>query len=286
MAGANNKAHLHYDGDHRQVLLYQVFGEKRVTLFHPDAGYKLMPLDGPFFCAGGIFFDKLSDDERLRVVDDANGFTGTLFPGDTLYMPLLFWHHLDYLTDAMSFNIRFGRNKYGRFLCPDNFHRDNYIQIFGSRLGGQTTRIPESLQRGFDSLVACYLESAPSLREKVRAIRGTLRDLCREFCPDAQVDKLCTAGREEALLDEIIRDIGSLTPYSPLDFIRSSRLFGPITSAQKRQIEVKAAASGYSQWMLGRILFNRLGKRSVDGLTRTEAAIFLSYLQSPGASLN
>lgn len=286
MAGANNKAHLHYDGDHRQVLLYQVFGEKRVTLFHPDAGRKLRLSDAPYHCAGGIALDSLEEDERLRIVDDASGFIGTIFPGDTLYMPLLFWHHLDYSTDAMSFNIRFGRNEYGRFMCPDNFHRDSYLQIFGSRFGGRSDQVSESLRRGFATLAACYQETAPNLREKVRSMRHTLLNLCEQFCSAAKAGELYPSDQESALLDQIIHDVGPRMPYSPLDFIRQSRLLGSIAPAQKRQIESKAVASGYSQSILEWILFNRLGKSSLDSLTKPEASIFLSYLQSAGSSLN
>ena len=45
IAGRGNKAHIHYDGDQRQVLLYQVFGRKEVILLPPASGAPFKPLD-------------------------------------------------------------------------------------------------------------------------------------------------------------------------------------------------------------------------------------------------
>jgi hypothetical protein len=46
VANRGNRAHLHFDGDHRQVLLHQVFGRKQVLLFQPEACVRLRTTAG------------------------------------------------------------------------------------------------------------------------------------------------------------------------------------------------------------------------------------------------
>src|SRR5262245_16071313 len=60
MANQGNIAHLHFDQDHRQVLLVQVFGRKRVILFHPRAARRLQPVNNySAFC-----LESLQDEDK------------------------------------------------------------------------------------------------------------------------------------------------------------------------------------------------------------------------------
>ena len=285
MAGPQTKSHLHYDGDQRQVLLYQVFGVKEVILFHPRSGYKLRPLDGPLLPTSGIYFDRMPQDERSAFLDEAEAYVGTLYPGDAIYMPSLFWHHFDYLTHAMSFNIRFGRNPFGRFLCVDNFHRDNYLQTFGSKLGGKVDLIPISFRGGFQELISSYLAPSENLLEKVKLVRSTASKLCLEFCPDAHSEHYCTPERENEALAKILIDIGEKAIYSDPELIMQSRPVGMATLSQRQQIEIKSTKYGYTPELLSTLLNNRLGKHGLERLTRVEAAVFLTYMRSPGACI-
>jgi hypothetical protein len=113
MAGKGNKAHLHYDGDQRQVLLYQVFGEKEVVLFQPSRGSAISKAHSTAqFLSTDL--NQMSRSELLEYIDKIDGYHTVIKPGEAIYMPMLIWHHLNYSEDAMSFNIRFGRNSYGR----------------------------------------------------------------------------------------------------------------------------------------------------------------------------
>jgi Cupin-like domain len=112
-----NVAHLHYDGDQREVLLYQVFGIKEVILFAPDRGIHLQPLNSLTF--SGLSLQAMSLAERISFARDHGGYWGELRPGDAVYIPALFWHFLNYSEDSMSFNIRFGRNR----RCDRRNHR-------------------------------------------------------------------------------------------------------------------------------------------------------------------
>ncbi len=285
LANKENKAHLHYDGDHRQVLLYQMFGIKKVLLFPPESAVGLRPLDGPFFSGAGVFIDKMSEGEREELLDKENGYSAILYPGETIYMPSLMWHHLEYVDSAMSFNLRFGRNIYGRFMSVDNFHRDVLMQNFASHLGGRLNLIDLRFKEGASSLATDYLAPTDGLRSKVKLVRKKLRLLCDELCPTAHCDECCPPHREEEELDRIMRDIGQTMRYADPKIISQTRPCGVISGVQKQQLESKAVICGYSPDVLRRLLFNRLGKGDLDELTRVEAASFLAFMRSPGAFL-
>lgn len=283
LANRHNKAHLHYDGDHRQVILYQVFGRKRVILFQPDNSVKLKPLDGPFFSASGVFLDELSEDEKLAFVDEADGYSTILHPGEAIYMPMLIWHHLEYTDDAMSFNIRFGRNIYGRFLS-DNFHRDLYIQTFASRLSDPQCSSSE-YEQAIATIIAEYLKPAPTMLDKVKEVRKVFKELVAQFCAETHAHEY-RPEREEEVLNKIMLDIGETLRYRSPEFVASIRPVGPATPLQKKQLKTRMENCGYSPEVQEHVLFNKVGKQNMDLLTKSEAALVLSYLRSPGASIS
>jgi hypothetical protein len=55
---------------------------------------------------------------------------------------------------------------------------------------------------------------------------------------------------------------------------------------QEQQIASKAKACGISKDTLTHLLANRIGKSTLDVLTKAEAALFLAYLRSPGTALS
>src|SRR5262249_6921547 len=186
LANAGNVGHLHFDGDQRDVLLHQVYGRKRVVLFPPAAAKDLRTLDGPYSrpSLAGVYLEDMSLEEKLDWVERAGGYHAVLEPGETVYIPMLMWHHLEYMDDAMSFNYRFGRSRYGRFLSVDNFHRDPYIQNVAAKMVG-----PDDVLRGFepviDEIAAAYVEPTTDVRHKVRDMRGLFRRLCADIAPEA-----------------------------------------------------------------------------------------------------
>jgi hypothetical protein len=278
-----NKAHLHYDGDHRQVLLYQVFGTKNVILFQPEDGGALKPLDLQTWFAG-VCLESMSEDERLELLDAANGYAATLQPGDAIYMPMLIWHYLEYNDDAMSFNVRFGRNRYGRFMCVDNFHRDYYIQNVGSHLA-DVTRCEAEYEPCLNAVVDEYQRPA-DLIDKVRSMRNLFRRLCHQICPEAKVDSFCPADREEGEIAKIMADCKGTFRYADAAVVSRTRRTGPLSNVQRSHIEAGAKANGYSPSLLRHLLKNRLGKENVGSLTKAEAAQFLAYMATPGARWN
>lgn len=278
IAGRGNKAHIHYDGDQRQVLLYQVFGRKEVILLPPASGAPFKPLDQYNL---DLFFDRMSPEEKLRIIDEGNGYHTVINPGEAIYMPMLIWHYLAYVDDGMSFNLRFGRNKYGRFLCVENFHRDYYVQNVCALLG-DTVFAETGFAAGIEAITALYQKPAVDLPSKILEMRQLFRELCQQFCPDARVDPVDPQS-EAGHLREILRDVSGRMPYLSPAAVKQMRPQGPIAPAQRALINEKAGDAGYSAEQLSHIMFNCTGKSSVDTLTKAEAVQMLSYFASPGA---
>jgi hypothetical protein len=276
-----NKAHLHYDGDHRHVLLYQVFGRKKVVLFQPEEGGALNPLDSKAGFAGSSL-ESMSESELAELVDAANGYSDTLYPGEAIYMPMLIWHYLEYTDDAMSFNVRFGRNRYGRFLCVDNFHRDYYIQNAGAHLA-DLTRCESDYKTQLQAVVDEYQRPVEQLVDKVTSMRALFRGLCQELCPEAHVDQYCPPEREAQEVEKIVTESKGTFRYADAAVVSRMRPVGSISGVQKRHIETRAKTNGYSPPVLKHLLNNRLGKSDIDRLTKAEAAQFISYMASPGS---
>jgi lysine-specific demethylase 8 len=280
-ANRGNFAHLHYDGDQREVLLYQVFGMKEVILFAPDRGIGLEPLNSLVF--SGVSLQSMSPAERMAFVDENEGYWGLLHPGDTVYMPMLFWHFLEYAEDAMSFNLRFGRNRYNRFLCVDQFHRDYYIQNVAINFRDESLCASRYADM-FEEIVAEYVRPESSLVEKVRRMRDLFRRLCRFHCPQARTDEYCPPEREPAELEKIMAFTQNTMRYADPATIARSRPAGPISSQQLRHIEQATKKHGYADTLLRKLLLNRVGKTSLQSLTRAEASQFIGYLGSPAAA--
>lgn len=287
VANQGNVGHLHFDGDQREVLLHQVYGRKRVILFQPEAAVHLQTLDGPYTrpSLSGLYLENMSLEEKLSHVERADGYHTVLAPGETIYIPMLMWHHLEYVDDAMSFNVRFGRTRCGRFLSLDNFHRDPYIQNVAAKLVG-----PEEVLSGFAPLVgevaAAYTKPASDVREKVRDMRVLFRRLCADVAPEADPERLCPPEREEEQVTRIVEgnDMKGGLKYADPELMAATRPVGPIAARQRDLIEKGRTRCGYSSGTLRSVIFNRLGKPDIDELTKAEAAQLIAYLASPGAA--
>ncbi|GAB6436980.1 hypothetical protein bcgnr5379_62740 [Bacillus cereus] len=198
-------------------------------------------------------------------------------------MPALIWHYLGYVDDAMSFNLRFKRNRYGRFLCVDNIHRDSYVQNLGSHLASDGDN--PALAEAMPQIEAEYLRPAASLREKVSGMRAALRRACEQALPQTEPARFCPPQLDEQELDKIIADIGQTARYLDPELTAKSRPTGPISPVQKQTIRNTAARLGYSDELLEHLLWNRLGKSDLDALSKTEAVQFMVYMRSPGGAL-
>ncbi len=207
-----------------------------------------------------------------------------LEPGETIFIPMLMWHHLEYMDDAMSFNYRFGRTRYGRFLSVDNFHRDPYIQNVSAKLVGSDEALRD-FKPMVDEIVGAYVRQAPEIHVKIREMRALFRRLCGQVAPEADPDALCPPEREDEQVTRIAEgnDMKGGLKYEDPAVISRTRPIGPIDSRQRELVESGARRAGYSGETMRRILRNRLGKDDLDELTKAEAAQLLAYLASPGS---
>ncbi|WP_031339879.1 hypothetical protein, partial [Xanthomonas maliensis] len=182
-----------------------------------------------------------------------------------------------------SFNLRFKRNKFGRFLCVDNVHRDSFVQNLGSRLAAAPEH--SGYARIMPEIEAEYVRPRDSLRDKVIGMRSVLRKACAEVLGDAASPQFCPPAFDAQEVDKIIADIGQTARYLDPELVTRSRPVGAISPVQKQTIERTATRLGYSSATLAHLLWNRLGKQTLDALTKTEAVQFMVYMRSPGAAL-
>lgn len=157
---AGQFANMHFDGDFRHVLFHQVFGTKRF-IFIPPVRNRLIPV------AGNLVewsIQNMSDEEINRVLTFTGGYDCMLHAGETLFIPASIWHYVGYTTTSMSFNIRFGRNAFTRFLSQ-NLHMTKFVQSIAWRMSNVASIAPEAhkqYRRIVDATEAAY--SSPEER--------------------------------------------------------------------------------------------------------------------------
>jgi lysine-specific demethylase 8 len=148
VANAGNFNHLHYDDDQRNVLLYEVFGTKRFSLISPDQAPKLdayLTFDTeirralarvPARDANGRAYLQTFPDEPSReaFLSYLGASDCLLHPGETLFMPALWWHYVEYRDTSLSITYRLGRNRYNRGLAELFPAPDLILQRVGARL--------------------------------------------------------------------------------------------------------------------------------------------------------
>jgi hypothetical protein len=84
---------LHYDPDLPQIMHTVFYGKKRVVLFANEESRNLYK--HPFNTRSYVDVDH-PDIDKFPRLKDAKGYQTTLLPGETLYMPSGYWHHMVY----------------------------------------------------------------------------------------------------------------------------------------------------------------------------------------------
>lgn len=178
-----NASDLHTDWDGRHVVLYQIFGRKRATVFPTEAVDAMQAID-----IYAMLRLRGMDERKRRAVTEAyGGIDVVLQPGDALYMPAFCWHHLEYLDTGMSINFRFDGPQDAdlRFLI-NNLHRDKYTQgLFTALLDEQRCRQHKATLQQLRQ--ACYRDYA-SPQDKYQAMQALCRQAYAEICPQAAAE--------------------------------------------------------------------------------------------------
>ena len=178
IGNAGNFSHLHFDGDQRQVLMYQVFGAKRVILIPPIAAKKLLPHQK----FSSVCVQHMSERERRAFLRYVGGYECLVRPGQTIFMPALFWHYVEYVETSLSVHFRFGQTRHGRFFA-DFVHRSMYPQNVAACFqderfaAGPGHKVMRRLRR---AVAATYRND----RERYLYIEKLCKEIYQQLCPD------------------------------------------------------------------------------------------------------
>ena len=98
-------AHCHYDGYHN--FYAQLYGTKKFTLFRPTnwPGLYPYPFLHPSHAQAQINVSDPSDARSFPLIGKVEAVEVTLQPGDLLYMPPLWFHHVEAMSVSISVNV-------------------------------------------------------------------------------------------------------------------------------------------------------------------------------------
>lgn len=98
-------AHCHYDGYHN--FYAQLYGTKKFTLFRPInwPGLYPYPFLHPSHAQAQVNVSDKMDVERFPLVRSVEAVEVVLEPGDLLYMPPLWFHHVESMEVSISVNV-------------------------------------------------------------------------------------------------------------------------------------------------------------------------------------
>lgn len=108
--GQGSVTHMHFDIDISHILHTQFAGRKRVLLFPYDQKDKLYRK--PFEVLSLADFsgyaenNGMPDYEKFPALKYAEGYDLILNPGDTLFMPAGYWHHMEYIDSGFAMSLR------------------------------------------------------------------------------------------------------------------------------------------------------------------------------------
>src|ERR1700754_2831119 len=108
--GATSITHMHFDIDMSHILHTQFVGRKRVLMFPFKEQYKLYrkPFEVLSLADFSHYYQQngTPDYEKFPALKLAEGFDFILEPGDTLFMPAGYWHHMEYLDSGFAMSLR------------------------------------------------------------------------------------------------------------------------------------------------------------------------------------
>lgn len=179
LAGRGNVAHLHFDWDLRHVLLHQVFGRKRICLIAPRYSALLDPL----FNTSLLNLERLDRRTRLDFLRSVMTSETVLSPGETLYIPALMWHHVEYLDTSMSVSLRFGRNRIGRAF-QEWFHPNMYLQNIAWK-ALRDPRLSGVAKHAVNRILTEFVSAPLTGYELYRRMQRVFEEVYDEYCTDS-----------------------------------------------------------------------------------------------------
>lgn len=109
VGGATSITHMHFDIDMSHILHTQFGGRKRVLMFPFTEQHKLYRKPWEVLSLADFsnyYVEGKIDYEKFPALRLAEGIDLTLEPGDTLFMPAGYWHHMEYLDSGFAMSLR------------------------------------------------------------------------------------------------------------------------------------------------------------------------------------
>ncbi|MCB9344908.1 MAG: cupin-like domain-containing protein [Saprospiraceae bacterium] len=125
---------MHFDVDMSNVFLNQIHGRKRVILFPPNQSRRLYHL--PFTVASHVNIMN-PDFLQYPALARAQGLEVMLMPGETLYIPMGYWHHIEYTDGGYSISLRAFDSVRSRFKGLASITKNYAVDRLMNRLMGQ-----------------------------------------------------------------------------------------------------------------------------------------------------
>ena len=107
--GAGSITHMHFDIDMSHIFHTQFGGRKRVLMFPFNEQYKLYRKPWEVLSLADFsnyYQEGKVDYEKFPALKLAQGLDFILEPGDTLFMPSGYWHHMEYLDSGFAMSLR------------------------------------------------------------------------------------------------------------------------------------------------------------------------------------
>ncbi|MFO0552072.1 MAG: cupin-like domain-containing protein [Polyangiaceae bacterium] len=198
LGNRGNAAHMHFDTDFNHVLFHQVIGQKRLVLLPPRVG----PLLQPIANASAYCFERMREADQRGLLAGLGAVEVLLEPGDTVYIPPLWWHYLEYTDVGLSFALRFGRGDVGRFFAS-SFHPSFQLQNLASLLVPHDEPTGD-LARVLDELRAAACQQVRHPLDKFYTVQRIAREAYDRLCVGAPAQD--TAHGHEDWLEAVVRE--------------------------------------------------------------------------------
>jgi hypothetical protein len=177
VANQGNYAHMHFDGDYRNVLLYQVFGRKRVVIVPVTAIDKI----APSLHHSKHLIQNMTEHEKRHLFEYLGAYETILEPGETLYFPPSAWHYVEYLDTGMSVNFRFGRTKFGKKLVDANsvpFYPELHLLLAELERASDRAKRDQAVWAEASRVLG---QEYPTSRERHRKVQAMYRRLLQDM---------------------------------------------------------------------------------------------------------
>lgn len=271
-------APLHFDGDQRDVLLTQVVGRKRVALMPPGLAPRFYPTRN----FSGLAIHHLPEAEKDAWLAWNGAFVCTLDPGQTVYIPKLWWHYVENPDHSLAFNVRFGRYWSNRWLrvLPSNYLVQNIAHALVDRRTGALVD-----EGSFRSLFEAYYAPAVEPQVRYERVQDTSRDIYRRVCAEAIQGEYITGRYSRVEHDELETIAAGVDQregngyYNPAMTVPPSESAAPVGHDALARMAAVIKKRAISEDRLAYLLRSLGVSSSLAELTRLEACVVFEFLQ-------